>query len=57
MESKDQILLVVNPISGSFDKTNLIESVQTNLSGKNLNLQVYETQGKNDEKAINDLIF
>jgi len=57
MESKDQILLVVNPISGNFDKANLIEAVETNLAGKNLNLNVYETQGEGDEKAINDLIY
>lgn len=57
MESKDQLLLVVNPISGSFDKANLIEAVETDLASKNLKLQVYETQGKNDEKAINELII
>ncbi len=57
MESKDQILLIVNPISGSFDKANLIEAVETNLAGKNINLRVYETRGEDDEKAINELIL
>jgi len=56
MESKSQILLVVNPISGSFDKAKLIETVETVLAAKNLKLQVYETQGENDVTSINNLI-
>ncbi len=56
MESNNQILLVVNPISGTFDKTNLIETVETELAKKNIKLQVYETQGEEDENAIHDLI-
>ena len=56
MESNNQILLVVNPISGTFDKANLIESVETELVKKNIKLQVYETQGEEDESAIHNLI-
>jgi len=56
MESNNQILLVVNPISGTFDKTNLIETVETELTTKNIKLHVYETQGEEDEIAIHNLI-
>lgn len=56
MELKDQILLVVNPISGNFDKSNIIHQVETNLAGKNLHLLVYETNGENDEDEIDNLI-
>ncbi len=56
MELKDQILLVVNPISGNFDKSNLIHGVEANLAGKNLHLLVYETNGENDEEQIDNLI-
>ena len=56
MELKNQILLVVNPISGNFDKAKLIETVEAELAKKDLKLQVYETQGEEDEKAIEKLI-
>ncbi|TVZ27618.1 YegS/Rv2252/BmrU family lipid kinase [Gillisia sp. Hel_I_86] len=57
MESNNQILLVVNPISGAFDKANLIETVEIELNKKNIKLEVYETQGgEDDESAIKNLI-
>lgn len=56
MELKNQILLIVNPISGSLDKARLIQTVEVELAKKNLKLRIYETQGKEDEKAIAKLI-
>jgi YegS/Rv2252/BmrU family lipid kinase len=56
MEPKNKILLVVNPISGSFDKANLIKTVETELANININIQVYETQGEEDKIAISNLI-
>ncbi|CAM4045969.1 diacylglycerol/lipid kinase family protein [Gillisia hiemivivida] len=56
MEPKNKILLVVNPISGSFDKANLIKTVETQLANININIQVYETQGEEDKIAISNLI-
>ncbi len=56
MEPKNKILLVVNPISGSFDKTNLIKAVETALANLNITLQIYETKGEGDIIAISNLI-
>lgn len=56
MEPKNKILLVVNPVAGNFDKANLIETVKTALAKKNIDLKVYETTGKNDKEAIENLI-
>lgn len=56
MEPKNIILLVVNPISGNFDKANLIKTVETVLANKNIKLQVYATKGEGDQIAISNLI-
>jgi len=56
MDPKNKILLVVNPISGSFDKANLIKIVETELTNNNVDLLVYETQGDADIIAISNLI-
>ncbi|RKS53338.1 YegS/Rv2252/BmrU family lipid kinase [Gillisia mitskevichiae] len=56
MEPKNKILLVVNPISGNFDKANLINTVKTKLANKNILVEVYETKGHEDIKAISKLI-
>tara|TARA_R100000935_G_C2836293_1_gene168300 strand:- start:1475 stop:2368 length:894 start_codon:yes stop_codon:yes gene_type:complete len=56
MEPKNKILLVVNPISGSFDKANLIKTVEMELAKLNVSLHVYETKGEEDENAISNLI-
>lgn len=52
---KKNILFVVNPISGDLDKSDLIESVQEFADTNNVDLEVYETTGKNDVKKIQDL--
>jgi len=49
---KKNILFIVNPISGDLDKSDLIESVEEFESTHHFNLEVYETTGKNDLKAI-----
>ncbi|AXB56693.1 diacylglycerol/lipid kinase family protein [Flavobacterium fluviale] len=49
---KKNILFIVNPISGDLDKSDLIESVAEFASTHHFNLEVYETTGKNDLKAI-----
>lgn len=49
---KKNILFIVNPISGDLDKSDLIESVAEFASTLHFNLEVYETTGKNDLKAI-----
>ena len=56
MEPKNKILLVVNPISGSFDKANLISTVEAELSSKNTKLLIYETKGDGDKTDIKKLI-
>ena len=56
MTAENQILLVVNPISGSFDKAKLLHNVKNILTEKRLELLVYETTGKNDIEGITKLI-
>lgn len=41
-------LLVVNPISGAKDKTDLINEIQENLNKKNCALTIFETTGEKD---------
>ncbi|AWG20136.1 diacylglycerol kinase [Flavobacterium faecale] len=45
---KKNILLVVNPISGDIDKTELIDTVAAFTAVKNRNFNLYETQGAGD---------
>tara|TARA_R100001369_G_scaffold20091_1_gene36664 strand:- start:142742 stop:143635 length:894 start_codon:yes stop_codon:yes gene_type:complete len=56
MVAENQILLVVNPISGSFDKAKLLHDVKEFLWEKELELLVYETTGENDESGISNMI-
>jgi len=56
MIADNQILLVVNPISGSFDKAKLLHTVKDILKQKKLELLVYETTGEYDEEEIGKLI-
>ncbi len=56
MTAENQILLVVNPISGSFDKAKLLHDVKDILWQKELELLVYETTGENDEEGIAKMI-
>ncbi|MTH16351.1 diacylglycerol kinase family protein [Flavobacterium sp. LC2016-01] len=52
---KKNILFVVNPISGDLDKSELIEIVEEFAAVNHINLEVYETTGKNDLDEIKSL--
>jgi len=57
MKIKNQILLVVNPISGGIDKSKLIEEVKAEINTKNYSLEIYKTSGDNDKDGIEKIIF
>jgi len=57
MKIKNQILLVVNPISGGIDKSKLIEEVKTEINTRNYSLEIYRTTGENDQDCIEKIIF
>lgn len=52
---KKNILLVVNPISGDLDKSDLLHTVQEFSDANHFNLVVYETTGFEDFTAIQSL--
>ncbi|MFB9078989.1 diacylglycerol/lipid kinase family protein [Flavobacterium procerum] len=52
---KKNALFIVNPISGDLDKSDLVEAAQEFAAVHNMNLNVYETTGKNDIKNIQTL--
>ncbi|TDO96598.1 diacylglycerol/lipid kinase family protein [Flavobacterium sp. 245] len=52
---KKNILFVVNPISGDLDKSELIQIVEEFATVNHINLEVYETTGKNDLNKIKSL--
>ena len=52
---KKNVLLVVNPISGDLDKSELLNTVQEFSVANNFNLEVYETTGENDFAVIQSL--
>lgn len=56
MNSENYILLVVNPISGDSDKSPIIASVKDEAKKRKINFKLYETCGKKDKEAIDDLI-
>ena len=55
MDSLKKCLLVVNPISGGNDKTELVAAVTEYADKKGIRLIVFETTGKDDESAIQKL--
>lgn len=57
MKIKNQILLVVNPISGDIDKSKLIEAVKTEINTKNYSLEIYQTSGDDDQASIEKMIL
>jgi len=57
MKIKNQILLVVNPISGGIDKSRLIEAVKAEINTRNYSLEIYRTTGNNDRHGIEKIIF
>ncbi|MBK5193442.1 MAG: acylglycerol kinase family protein, partial [Flavobacteriaceae bacterium] len=57
MKIKNQILMVVNPISGGIDKSKLIEAVKAEMNIRNYSLEIYKTSDDNDQAAIEKMIF
>ncbi|WP_296146623.1 diacylglycerol kinase family protein [uncultured Flavobacterium sp.] len=55
MGSLKNYILVVNPISGDVDKTEIIEAATDFAKNENVNLIIFETTGKNDEEKIQKL--
>lgn len=55
MSSLKNYILVVNPISGDVDKTEIIEVATNFAKSENVNLIIFETTGKNDEEKIQKL--
>ena len=55
METQKEYLLVVNPIAGGNDKTDLIEAAREYAKNQNVLLIEYETTGKDDESRIKEL--
>ena len=55
MSVQDVFLLVINPIAGGNDKTELINTVQEFADTHNISLKQYKTTGENDDKAIAEL--
>ena len=52
MNAKNKILLVVNPISGNFDKGELIDLIKKEIHTRDKKLKIYETSGKKDIENI-----
>ena len=55
MEKQKKCILVVNPISGDLDKTEITDAVKAYAKKHKITLLTYETTGQADEKAIYDL--
>lgn len=55
MSRHKKMLMVVNPISGGLDKSDLIDTVKTFSDNEDRELIVYETTGKKDEDEIKAL--
>lgn len=56
MESKNKLLLVINPISGGSGKEQLINEITHILKGRNVGFETYETTGKFDDLQIRKLL-
>ena len=52
---QNKYILVVNPISGDVDKTEILEKTLAFAVAKNIEIIVYETSGNNDANAIKNL--
>lgn len=51
-----KVLLVVNPIAGDVDKTELITLVEERSKTQSFELSVYKTEGENDRQAIEQIV-
>ncbi|OBX25617.1 YegS/Rv2252/BmrU family lipid kinase [Gelidibacter algens] len=56
MESKNKLLLVINPISGGSEKEQLIKEITEILEDRNVVFETYETTGKFDDLQIRKLL-
>ncbi|WP_423818283.1 diacylglycerol kinase family protein [Salinimicrobium sp. TIG7-5_MAKvit] len=56
MAEFSRVLMVVNPISGGRDKSDIVEEVENQVSGRNLELEIYYTSGKGDKEALFSVI-
>jgi YegS/Rv2252/BmrU family lipid kinase len=56
MADFSRVLMVVNPISGGKDKSDIIEEVEKQVSERNLELEIYYTSGKGDKEALFSII-
>lgn len=55
MNNENICILIVNPISGDVDKTEISEKVAAHCEASNIQLLIYETSGENDEIKILEL--
>lgn len=55
MSSQKKYILVVNPISGDVDKSEIIATANQFAENENIKLIVFETTGNNDDKEIQKL--
>jgi diacylglycerol kinase (ATP) len=55
MSPHKKMLMVVNPIAGGADKTDLLASARIYAESNHIDLIEYETTGEDDEQAIRDL--
>ena len=56
MAEFSRVLMVVNPISGGIDKSDIIEEVKRQVKEKDLDLKTYFTSGKEDKEALFSVI-
>jgi YegS/Rv2252/BmrU family lipid kinase len=56
MAEFSRVLMVVNPISGGKDKSDIVAEVKKQVSERNLDLQIYYTSGKGDNEALFSVI-
>lgn len=52
MKILNKYVVVVNPISGSIDKTDLIKQIKSFSNQSNIDIFIYETTGKNDKEEL-----
>lgn len=52
MADFSRVLMVVNPISGGKDKTDLIDEIKTIIKEKGLEVRIFLTTGKEDKEAL-----
>lgn len=55
MDAKKKYILVVNPISGDVDKSEILTKTQAYAAQYQIETIVYETAGENDQKALREL--